>query len=372
MMPQNVPIPVRERVPAILTPLIALIGSITLFLTLIDYHYSYTPIAVLYGLTTLILGAAAYHRPAIRSIMLMTMISILCGFLRMASLYHSYHSFPFSNEPTTIEGTILDKEKTEQPRMPQCLTIAMNTITRGACTTPTIHVIQLYTAPSPDLEIGDHIRMEQIVLKKPNGNDFGRYLMKEGILTALFVPSLTYRVIHRPAHSFRRWFLAYKKDLLGRFKQKLSPPTYHLFASLFLGVKNKKALETINRQFKYWGIVHYLARSGLHLTVVITIYEAALRFIPLPFMARHFLLLFLGVLYYLLSWSSISFIRAFIMFLYYKFSALAQLPTHFLHILLATCYLILLANPLQLFFLDFQLSFLLTFALGWLNLYKTE
>jgi competence protein ComEC len=252
------------------------------------------------------------------------------------------------------------------------ITVVLNFIQRGAISTTTGHLIQLYTATIPDLEVGDRVKIENIFIKKPNNENFWRYLMKEGILTTLFVQKLEFTVEHRPTFSIRKWFLTYKNNLLSRFRQQLSPATFHLFASLFLGVKNKKALETVNKQFKYWGILHYLARSGLHLAVVITIYETAFRFIPLPFMVQHFLLLLLGILYYFLSWSSISFIRAFIMFLYYKLSILAQIPTHFLHILLATCYIILLTNPIQLFFLDFQLSFCLTFALGWLNLYRTD
>jgi len=372
MIQQKIAMPTFQRIPIILLPLIALIGTIASFHLLISYDFSYLIIAILYSLLIALIGIPAYYIPTIRTIAALMLITILCGLFRSASLYHSYHSFPFSNEPATIQGTVLNKVKTDQPHMSQYIVIALTSVHRETSSLKTNHLIRIYVAIAPDLEVGDRIKIDNIPIKKPNNDNFWRYLIKEGTLTTIFTKKLECTLLYRPTYSVRRWFFTYKNNLLSSFQSQLSPATFHLFASLFLGVKNKKALETVNRQFKYWGILHYLARSGLHLAVVIAIYEAVLRFIPLPFIAQHLLLLLLGILYYLLSWSSISFIRAFIMFLYYKLSALAQIPTHFLHILLATCYIILLTNPMHLFFLDFQLSFCLTFALGWLNLYKTD
>ncbi len=372
MIQQKTTNTILQRIPVILLPLIALIGTISIFHLLISYNFPYLIIAIFYSLLIAPIGVIAYYIPTIRTITIFIIISILCGLLRTASIHHSYHSFLFSNKPATIQGIVLNKVKTDQPHMNQYITVALISIDREASLFKTNHLIRIYTATPPNLEVADQVKIENIAIKKPNNDNFWNYLIKEGILTTIFTQKLEFTVVYRPTYSVRRWFFTYKNNLLSRFQDQLSPATFHLFSSLFLGVKNKKALETVNKQFKYWGILHYLARSGLHLAVVITIYEASLRFIPLPFMAQQLLLLLLGILYYLLSWSSISFIRAFIMFLYYKLSILAQIPTHFLHILLATCYIILLTNPTQLFFLDFQLSFCLTFALGWLNLYRTD
>ncbi len=372
MIQQKIAMPTFQRIPIILLPLIALIGTIASFHLLISYDSPYLIIVILYSLLITLIGIPAYYIPTIRTIAALILITILCGLFRSASLYHSYHSFPFSNEPATIQGTVLNKVKTDQPHMSQYIVVALTSVHRETSSLKTNHLIRIYVAIAPDLEVGDRVKIDNIPIKKPNNDNFWQYLIKEGTLTTIFTKKLEWTLLYRPTYSVRRWFFTYKNNLLSSFQSQLSPATFHLFASLFLGVKNKKALETVNRQFKYWGILHYLARSGLHLAVVIAIYEAVLRFIPLPFIAQHLLLLLLGILYYLLSWSSISFIRAFIMFLYYKLSALAQIPTHFLHILLATCYIILLTNPMHLFFLDFQLSFCLTFALGWLNLYKTD
>ncbi len=234
--------------------------------------------------------------------------------------------------------------------------------------------IQIYTAPTTDLEIGDTIEIKNVTIKKPTNADFNNYLLKEGIVATLFIEHLEYKRIQRPTHSLARW-LSYKRDgILQAFQHSLSRPTFALFASLFLGEKqtSKKTIESLQKYFKQWGILHYLARSGLHLVIVLSVYEFLLRLFPISFGTKHLSLLVFNSIYFLLSWPSVSFVRAFLIFLLYKLFSLVYIPTHFLHILYLSCIIILLYNPLQLFFLDFQLSFGFTFALGWLNQYKVE
>jgi competence protein ComEC len=191
-------------------------------------------------------------------------------------------------------------------------------------------------------------------------------------MATIFQAQIDYTLVHRPTYHVARGLTLLKKHILYSFKKKLSKPTFTLFASLFLGEKkiNQKEIEILQRQFKQWGILHILARSGLHLVMVLSAYEYIFRFIPLPLPYKIGILLLLNLIYFALSWPSISFIRAFLIFLFYKIFSLLYIPTHFLHILLLICIVILLINPMQLFFIDFQLSFGLTFALGWLNQYK--
>lgn len=372
MIHRTIVIPLRKKAPVILLPLLTLIVTIASCNTLLSHHYSYPVIAALYVLLAALLVVGSFLTPSLRTIALAMALTVVGGSLRMLNKHHSYQGFPFVNEQVSLQGTVINKELTEQPRDMQCLTLKLQTIKTNNTTWHTNHKILIYSCPTTDIEIADRVNIQAITPKKPNNELFERYLMKEGILATLFIDTSKYVVEYRPTYSIRRWFHTYRQNLVASLKRKLSPSTFPLFASLFLGIKNKKDLELLNQQFKQWGISHYLARSGLHLTVVITIYEALFRFIPLPFMLRQLLLLFLGAIYYLLSWASISFIRAFLMFIYYKLSLLTHVPTHFLHIICATCYLILMVNPFQLFFLDFQLSFLLTAALGWLSLYRTE
>ena len=197
--------------------------------------------------------------------------------------------------------------------------------------------------------------------------------MKEGISATSFIDNIEYTTIMRPHFSIKRWLSEKRNTLLYSFQKSLSPQAFTLFASLFLGEKelSKKHKDEIRGPFKQWGISHYLARSGLHLVIIASLSELFFRYLPIPFFAKQLVSLLMIFAYFLLTWPTISFLRAFAIFVIYKLCILYRTPTHFLHILFLCCLTFLIANPFHLFFLDFQLSFGFTFALAWLNQFKT-
>jgi len=238
--------------------------------------------------------------------------------------------------------------------------------------------IYIYLQSMPDIKVGDTLYIKNITCNKLTSNSFKQYLIKEKIAGTFFSARLDFEHIYRPTISFARWLHTKKENILHSLHNKLSKNTFPLFSSLFLGNKTqcKKELETTTDQFKTWGISHYLARSGLHLIVFILLWELILRFIPITFWIKQFIMLLLSLLYFLLSWPSLSFMRALNTFILYKCCILFKKQTHFIHLLTIVCFITLLLNPIQLLFLDFQLSFALTFALAYFNhiahiIYKT-
>ncbi|MFC1845655.1 ComEC/Rec2 family competence protein [Candidatus Dependentiae bacterium] len=115
-----------------------------------------------------------------------------------------------------------------------------------------------------------------------------------------------------------------------------------------------------------------MARSGLHLVIFMFLWGIIFSFIPLPFTYKQLALIGLGLFYCLLSWTSISFIRAISIFLLYKISPLLHKQGQLLHLLTIICLVTLIWNPAQLLFLDFQLSFGLTLALAWFGQIKLQ
>ncbi|MGB8366809.1 MAG: ComEC/Rec2 family competence protein, partial [Candidatus Babeliales bacterium] len=160
-----------------------------------------------------------------------------------------------------------------------------------------------------------------------------------------------------------------KQRLFKNIEKKMSSKTFLFFSSLFLGNRTiqKEKIQSMSEQFKKWGISHLLARSGIHLTIFIFTWQAIFSLIPLSFALKQYILILISIVYFIFSWPSISFIRAFSIFMLYQLCTIINRPTHFLHFCLLTCFLFLIFNPMQLFFLDFQLSFSLTFVLGWFN-----
>lgn len=214
-------------------------------------------------------------------------------------------------------------------------------------------------------QVGDIIYCNTLYFRQNFNQEYKRYLTKEHLGGHLYTKE-TFTVHKRPTFSYKRWIVEKRNTIVSKIKNKLSPATFTLFASIFLGKKQIDAtqIDPIKENFKTWGLSHYLARSGLHLIIFVLLWSWLMSFAPLPYNSKQIILLFLILGYLALSWSSISFSRAIILFAFYRFCLLFDLQINALYLLALTCTIILLYNPFQLFFLDFQLSFGLTCALA--------
>lgn len=275
-----------------------------------------------------------------------------------------------------IIGSISSIERIEHPRFKYSILLETDKIEelQNKQHTSINRTIQIYTARRIPFEVQDKIYLKNIIIKQPSNNDINKYLIKEDIVGMAFISHFDYELMHKPSYSFKRWFFYFKQDLLDRCRKKLSRSTFALFASIFLGNRHygKKYMEEPKDSCKTWGTYHYLARAGLHLVTIIFVWQFLLNFLPINFFFKNLFMLLLSILYFLLSWPSIAFVRAFSTFLFYKLCVLMQVSAHFFYILTLTCFLVLLHNPMQLFFLDFQLSFGITFALSWFGLVNNQ
>lgn len=266
-------------------------------------------------------------------------------------------------QPLAGKATIVAQEYLPSKRHATCLTITLTSL-KGH-TVPSRSSIKLYLHAKASLLPGDEISFRKLIFKKQKNRSYEQYLFKEGIVGCIYAERLVYKRIHRPWFTLKRWCSQKREELKKRISQNLSPRTASLFSTLFLGGKATKHHLDLRISFSCWGIVHYLARSGLHVMVLIGTWSFLLSFIRIPWILVQILLFLLLGIYYLLSWPSVSFIRACIAWLCYQGFTLTGKSTRALHIISLTTLIVLLSNPYQLFFLDFQLSFGLTCALAW-------
>lgn len=226
--------------------------------------------------------------------------------------------------------------------------------------------VMCYCKQKPDFEIGDIVEIPKLKLKKSSSEAYNDYCVKEGILgTACFYKPIEL-TNKQPSRSIKTWINKSRINLFDQIKKKMSRTAFSFYSSFFLGnrTSDKKENDILKQDCKLWGISHYLARSGLHLVVFILIWQYILRFIPFSFIVKQFVLLLLTIIYYLLSWNSISFIRALITFVFYKSYELTNTLSHTIHIITFATLATLAYNPFYLFFLDFQLSYSITFFLA--------
>ncbi len=311
----------------------------------------------------LILLLFAFTRSLRKSLILLIIASFFIGgFYRYASYRYYYQRTQASILNRSLTGTAQIQECTTN-KFQTYLTLTITELTdRDLYASATV---RLYISQKLSLKPDDTISFKNLTLKKQKNEKFAWYLCKEDIIACAYVKKLNYKLINRPSWTIKRYCATKRASIATSVASSLSERAYTLFATIFLGKKEKSyCYYELRTTCVHWGIVHYLARSGLHVVVLIGIWMVLLRLLGLPFIAHRLLIMILLALYYLLSWPSISFVRAVLVFLMYQGCTISGRSFNSLHLLTLTTIIILIVNPLQVFFLDFQLSFGLTCTLG--------
>lgn len=352
--------------------------AITLFFIFgIIWHTSLTLFVIIFAfLLCYTLFAYSKQLPFPKQLILCIFFMYLGAYLHQKELndYNDFYAFTH-NKKVTITGTVIDKNTViTHYKKTTVITLAIDTIATECCTKTSNKSLLLYTENSTTLTVGDTVTFLDMYCKKPSSESFQLYQIKEQIVATVFDNAPKYTINYHPTWSLRYWIWNQKKRLLEGLSDKLSENGFRFFSSLFLGNRAciKTELEETNEQFKTWGISHFLARSGLHLALFIFIWQAIFCIIPLPMIVKQIIISLLSGIYFLLTWTSAPFTRSFALFILNKICLFAKIPFHLLHYLTLVCFGFLLYCPLYLFFLDFQLSFALTFALAWFSQLSTQ
>lgn len=271
----------------------------------------------------------------------------------------------------TIIGTVLEKDPWQGRNGGELLRISLCEVYH-----PPLSYHQhfscdvlVYTTSPTHVEVDDLVQLKYVEVKpstnpenqKPSYQD---YLFKEGIVSSLFIAGGNQiSTLHRSSWSMRRTLWKIRKTISASINAKLNPETRVYFNLIFLGNKHQENNTELREFFGYWGLSHYLARSGLHIVLFIIMWTYLLCMVPIHLFFKRLLLIVICVMYDLVSWTSVPFARAYYAFLLMKVGELLGLQINYLHILSLLCMSMLLFNPLLILFLDFQLTFLLTFIL---------
>lgn len=336
-------------------------------------HFYSIPILI-FGIIFLVLYQKCYKVDNLKLLLVLPLF-ILGSLLyqRQKNLYNNFFTQVNTQTPIEIRGLIQSIDYLQDSRMRYRILINLNYAKAVAETNwkKNNSSIALYTQKVSDFLVGDYIEVRNLAMKTNKNFSFTQYLIKEKIAATGFLDkSVQHSLINRPTISFARTIFYFRKSLFNTLQRSINYQTFALFSSIFLGNRFsvKKQMENTKEYFKVWGISHYLARSGLHLVIFIMIWHFLFGLMPIfSYFKKQLCLIVFILSYALLSWSSISFERALYTFLFYKLCLLSSRPYHYVHIILLVTFITLCINPFQLFFLDFQLSFSLTFALAWFS-----
>jgi len=298
----------------------------------------------------------------------MTSFLITARISHQLSIYKSDQSF--LKTPLTIKGIIEQVNHSTLTKDQTTIIIKSSHIHTRQSSLKNSKKISIFfpTTFAQKIKEGDIITIYDIQLEQPKSqSDYELYLIKEGFWATGRSTKHTQFTCQKQPPSFQQKFLCL-------LKKQLSKKSRSLFDPLFLGKKekNKSSLDVQHKSI-YWGIAHHMARSGVHLAILFGLIMLLLHYTQFAYIYRYAACVILLTTYALISQSSISFLRALCMILLYIFAKILKKIPSSLHTLTLTTLLTLFYNPMQLFFLDFQLSFGITYIIIWLfNIKKSK
>lgn len=305
------------------------------------------------------------NKPHLSFILILCMLFSTGAFLQIKQMRQRYNSHQeLLSGPLLLQGVINQINNSSLAKDQTTILIHTTKVSSSRANPIFISENILISAPTKRtcaLKEGQTIEVSNIKLTKPeNGCEYESYLIKENIWATSFIASNKINILNETG-------LPIHKRYFNLFTSHLSKNTNSLFSPLFLG-KREKNLDTIAMQHNsmYLGIAHHMARSGIHLVTIFGLLMTCLHYLRIRHSYRYFLGTILSIGYFEITYPSISFVRALFMILFQMFSKMNKFTYSSIHALTMTTLIILMYNPLQVLFLDFQLSFGVTYIIIWL------
>ncbi len=214
----------------------------------------------------------------------------------------------------------------------------------------------------PQVQFGDELvfncRVEQ---PKPfNGFAYDRFLAIKGIFAVCYQP--LYIDVHPAEHeSVRGSLLSFKQDLIAQIQTFVPEPHAAFLAGLVFGGSSALSPD-LKKDFTQTGLSHVLAASGFNISLFSVTFLSFI--LSTGFGRRRGLILTLVLLcaYVVLAGASAAVVRAGIMGSLVVVERWVCRKAYLLNLFLLTASVMLLLNPLLIFDVGFQLSFVATMA----------
>lgn len=203
--------------------------------------------------------------------------------------------------------------------------------------------------------------------QNPDMFNYRQYLRKRGIsLTGYVSAGGWQRLAHRTPNPLKAFSQRLQGSLTDIFRWSgMSGHEYEVIAAVLLGAGGTLDPE-LRQSYAAAGVSHILCVSGMHVGVIFMILNFLMKPMELSRQTRALkaLLLILSIwLYACITGLSPSVIRAATMFSFVTIGGLVHRNTNIFHSLTASLFILLIINPLLLFEVGFQLSYLAVFGI---------
>lgn len=238
-----------------------------------------------------------------------------------------------------------------------------------------LNKIILYLQKTPEaenLQYGDILFVDvQLSAVEPPSNpdafDNQKYMRRKGIFFTGYVSEQNWRKVgHKTPNMLKENSRKIQQRLAGIFATSgMSGQEYEIIKAILLGDDDTMEPE-LKAAYAAAGVSHILCVSGMHVGIIFMIIDFLLKPLDLTKTTRAIkaILLLLTIwLYANITGLSPSVTRSATMFTFVTLGALIQRNTNIFHSLLASLFILLSVNPLLLFEVGFQLSYLAVFGI---------
>ncbi len=232
---------------------------------------------------------------------------------------------------------------------------------------------------SRTLQIGDGLSIQSRISNNAGWQkghfDYRRYLEIHGFTGNTFVASWNWKKTTVSLKNLSRtertrlYFLKLRSKLLQRFAaQGLSDEPYAVVAAMVLGDKSALTKE-LKETYSVTGASHVLALSGLHLGMIYVLFSMLVVGRRWRMVSQVLVVLSVWAFVFLVG-MSVSVVRSAVMLTVYSLLSLGNRDRMSVNTLAFTAIVMLMVNPLSLFDVGFQMSFLAVFSiLIWLPVF---
>jgi competence protein ComEC len=226
-----------------------------------------------------------------------------------------------------------------------------------------------------DFVIGTRLKIEEQLVRNfepnnPNQFDYGKYLETKGIYAQLFAETSQLKISNVIDKNIWYYTSTFRnKIILNLEKSGFKKEELAVISALILGQQQDISPEVL-RDYQYAGAVHILSVSGLHVGFILFFITFLLKPIPknnFGNLIRLTVILISLWLFALVAGLAPSVVRSAAMFSFVAIGMFLNRETNIFHTMLVSLFLILLVEPLFLFDIGFQLSYIALFFILWLQ-----
>lgn len=284
------------------------------------------------------------------------------------SLRQEKSSFAFTNTPDLYKGIVIDVPQ-QKLRSIACKVNLADEDKKIVC------YLQIDTLDSKQLNLGDEFLFYSKIQPFKNISqmqefDYVRYMHNQGFAGMAYIPSQAWELTGNTSSSLQIKALKCRQQILGFYKSLgFDDVEYSILSALTLGYQDELS-DDLKQGFRTTGTVHVLSVSGLHVGIIYLMISFLLGFIrkrSAYYWLKPVLIILLLWVYAFITGLPPSVVRASAMLTVFCAAELFKQKSNPVHALYIAAFFMLLINPLMLFDIGFQLSFLSVLAILYLH-----